>query len=61
MLGSKMRGKNDQQIQFRHGTPDFDEALRTQIEPAAEIALQCAGRHAQQSADRGQRKSEQHR
>ena len=44
--GHQHGGNDQEQIKRGHGGPDFDEPLEQEIGPAAEIALQSAGRDA---------------
>ena len=55
------RRENDQQIQLRHGAPNFNEALHGQVGFACEKTLDRAGHHAQEGAGDGQCQRKQHR
>ena len=58
--GREHRAKDDQQIQLRHGTPDFNKALKRQIRLATKKALNRPGDNAQQGAGEGQCQRKQH-
>ena len=55
------RRYDQEQIKRGDRVPDLDEALKDQIDPAAEIALHAAGRDADDRRDDRQRQPEQHR
>ncbi len=54
-------GDDDQQIKLWQRRPDFNEALRDQIDPSAEIALHGARGDADHRRDGRKDKAEQHR
>ena len=59
-LGVMMLARMISTIEIRHRAPDFQETLKQQVEPAAEITLQAAGDDADDRADRRQCKAERH-
>ena len=59
--GNQHRGDDQEQIKLRHRRPYFDEALKQEISPAAEIALHRAGSDADHRRHDGQHQAEQHR
>jgi hypothetical protein len=59
--GHKDAGDDQQQIEFRDGGPDLDEALEQEVHPAAEIALHSTRGNADRGRDCGEDQAEQHR